>query len=85
VPNFTEEEQKASWDYNQITPGKELLACLFISLFRFLISLIHCLGTPFMQHVAECLQFYIRHKLSTDPAWKNLTCFLSDSNVPGME
>lgn len=76
VVNFTEDEQKASWDYNQITPGALVSTSVIL-------LLSYALGTPFMQQVANCLQFYIRQKISTDPAWRNISCFLSDSNVPG--
>eukprot|EP01129_Flabellula_baltica_P006774 TRINITY_DN2576_c0_g1_i1.p1 TRINITY_DN2576_c0_g1~~TRINITY_DN2576_c0_g1_i1.p1 ORF type:complete len:957 (+),score=225.13 TRINITY_DN2576_c0_g1_i1:38-2908(+) len=40
-------------------------------------------GTPFMEKVTESLVFYIMDRLSTNPAWKDITVVLSDGNVPG--
>jgi len=40
-------------------------------------------GTEFMFRLADCLRYYIYHRLSTDPAWAGITVILSDANVPG--
>ena len=40
-------------------------------------------GTEFMEHLSECLRFYIADKLSNDPGWKNVSVILSDAGVPG--
>jgi 5'-3' exoribonuclease 2 len=40
-------------------------------------------GTSFMDAVAKSLRWYAYQRLTSDPAWKNLTVIISDSNVPG--
>eukprot|EP01079_Euglenida_sp_SAG-EU17-18_P011576 gene11576-2106_t len=40
-------------------------------------------GTEFMDKVAKSLHFYIRKRISEEPAWSNLAVILSDSNDPG--
>lgn len=40
-------------------------------------------GTPFMLKLSEYIRFYIRKRLSTDPAWKNLRVIFSDASLPG--
>ncbi|WWC91178.1 uncharacterized protein L201_006119 [Kwoniella dendrophila CBS 6074] len=40
-------------------------------------------GTPFMDLLSISLKYWVSHKLSTDPGWKNLKVILSDSSVPG--
>lgn len=40
-------------------------------------------GTPFMDLLALCLRYWVSFKASTDPAWENLKCIISDATVPG--
>lgn len=40
-------------------------------------------GTPFMDLLSTSLKYWVAHKLSTDPDWKDLKIILSDSSVPG--
>jgi len=40
-------------------------------------------GTPFFQRCTKHLEHFIQRKISTDPAWKDLTVILSGSNTPG--
>jgi len=40
-------------------------------------------GTTFMLELSEYVRFYIRKRLSTDPAWKSLTVLFSDASIPG--
>ena len=40
-------------------------------------------GTTFMIRLATYLRFYIRKRISTDKAWKDVRVILSDASVPG--
>jgi 5'-3' exoribonuclease 2 len=40
-------------------------------------------GTPFMLRLSEYIRFYVRKRISTDKAWKNIRVIYSDASVPG--
>lgn len=40
-------------------------------------------GTPFMINLAEYVRFYIRKRISTDRAWRQIRVIFSDASVPG--
>ena len=40
-------------------------------------------GTPFFDRCTQHLEHFIQRKISTDPAWKDLTVIFSGPNVPG--
>jgi 5'-3' exoribonuclease 2 len=40
-------------------------------------------GTPFMHRLSRFLRYYVHHRVSTDPGWKNIQVILSDAGVPG--
>lgn len=40
-------------------------------------------GTPFMLKLSEYIRFYIRKRISTDPAWKQIQVIFSDASIPG--
>jgi 5'-3' exoribonuclease 2 len=40
-------------------------------------------GTPFMLRLAEYVRFYVRKRISTDKAWRNIRVIFSDASLPG--
>lgn len=40
-------------------------------------------GTKFMIDLSEYIRFYIRKRVATDKAWKNIKVIFSDSSIPG--
>jgi len=40
-------------------------------------------GTTFMLNLSEYLRFYVRKRISTDKAWKNINVIFSDASIPG--
>ncbi|KAL7519855.1 hypothetical protein ACHAWX_004603 [Stephanocyclus meneghinianus] len=40
-------------------------------------------GTTFMIDLSEYIRFYIRKRIATDKAWKNIKVIFSDASVPG--
>lgn len=40
-------------------------------------------GTTFMMDLSEYIRFYIRKRISTDKAWKNIKVIFSDASIPG--
>lgn len=40
-------------------------------------------GTNFMLNLSEFLRFYIRKRVSTDKAWRNVRVIFSDASIPG--
>ena len=40
-------------------------------------------GTNFMLNLSEYVRFYIRKRISTDPAWKQIQVIFSDASIPG--
>jgi len=40
-------------------------------------------GTPFMTRLSEHIKYFVRHKLSTDPAWRRCQIVFSGQEVPG--
>ena len=40
-------------------------------------------GTEFMEKISAVIELYIKVRLNTTPAFKNLKCIFSDSSIPG--
>ena len=40
-------------------------------------------GTPFMERMVDFLRYYIHHRQSTNPGWRNVMVIISASNTPG--
>ncbi len=40
-------------------------------------------GTEFMMELCQQLHFFVKHKISTDPLYKDLEVILTDGTVPG--
>jgi 5'-3' exoribonuclease 1 len=40
-------------------------------------------GTPFMTRLSEHIKYFVRHKISTDPAWRRCQIVFSGQEVPG--